>query len=327
MFSKATISPTKIQMESHRRSTTRTGALAIPALYGVIAILAIIAAGAGLFYSTDGGPYEITTPRGETVELHGHGLYHYDSVMRAAANRGSDVLTLAVGLPLMIAAAILHQRGSLRGTLLLIGALVYILYVYASLSLGTAYNHLFLVYVGLFGACVIALSLAIRAASTRCLEQRIAATMPRKGPAAFMIFSGVVTLGIWLVDPLAALIANEAPGLLESSTTLITHALDLAIIVPAAFAAGVLILRGEATGYILAIALLVLEAMLAPMIALQTVFQLSAGVTYTTAEVLGPIGGFVALSLVSIWVLVVILKNIDDADQYSGTKLLQGTAS
>jgi hypothetical protein len=312
MSSQVSVSTTGIRLASHRRVTAHVESLAIPVLCGLIAILAIVAAGAGLFYSTEGESYEIITPRGETVELHGQGLYHFDSVMKAAANRGSDVLTIAVGVPLLIVAVALHRRGSLRGTLLLIGSLVYILYVYASLSLGAAYNHLFLLYVVLFGASVTALALTIQAARTRGLEQRITPSMPRKGPAIFMLASGAVTLVIWMMDPVAALIENEAPGLLESGTTLVTHALDLAIIVPAAIAAGVLILRGQATGYLIAMALLVLEAMLAPMIVLQTVFQVSAGITYTTAEIAGPIGGFVAIALIAIWVLVTILRNIED---------------
>jgi len=312
MSLKVSVSSTDIRLASQRRATALAGSLAIPVLCGLIAILAIVAAGAGLFYSTDGNSYEVNTPRGETVELYGQGLYRYDSVMKAAANRGTDLLTLAVGVPLMIVAVVLHQRGSLRGTLLLVGSLTYILYVYASLSLGAAYNHLFLLYVTLFGASVTALVLTVQEARNRQFEERIAPSMPRKGPAAFMLISGILTLGIWLMDPLAALMANEAPSLLESGSTLVTHALDLAIIVPAAIAAGVLILRGEARGYLIALSLLVLEAMLAPMIALQTAFQVSSGVTFTTAEIIGPIGGFVTLALVAIWVLVVILKNIED---------------
>jgi hypothetical protein len=287
------------------RSTALTG------LCVLIAVLAAVAAGAGLFYDTSGSSYEATSVRGETVELHGRGLYHYDSIMKAAAHRGTDVLTLAIGIPLLVGAVAFHRRGSLRGTLVLMGTLVYFLYVYASLSLGAAYNHLFLLYVALFGGSLVAFTLTFTSIDPRHLARRMSSSIPRRGPAIFMIFSGVVTFAVWLMDPLAALLADETPELLEASTTLVTHALDIAIIVPAALAAGVLILRGSAMGYMIAISLLVLEIMLAPMIALQTVFQLSAGITLTTAEIIGPIGGFVTIALIAVWVLAVILGNVE----------------
>jgi hypothetical protein len=55
----------------------------------------------------------------------------------------------------------------------------------------------------------------------------------------------------------------------------------MAVIAPASILAGLLILRQTALGYLIALALLVLEAMLAPMIAAQMVSQLSAGVELT----------------------------------------------
>lgn len=278
-----------------------------------IATLALVAALAGLLYGSSGDSYEIVTGRGAVVEIDGSGIYRHDSIFKAGANRGTDVLTLAMGIPLLIGAAVFHQRGSLRATLVLIGALVYFLYAYASLALGTAYNQLFLLYVALFAGSVVALALVASSLNTAELAGRIAPAMPRRGPAIFMLVSGVVTLAVWLMDPVAALFGNRDPEQLESGATLVTHALDTAIIVPAAIAAGWMILRGRATGYLLAMSLLVLEVMLAPMIALQTAFQVSAGVTFTTAEIIGPFGGFLVIALLAIWVAASILRNVEDA--------------
>lgn len=81
---------------------------------------------------------------------------------------------------------------------------------------------------------------------------------------------------------------NSAATLM-SATTLVTHALDMAVIFPAAVLAGILILRQRALGYLIAMALLVLEMMLTPLIVSQTIFQLSVGISYATAEIIGPI--------------------------------------
>ena len=49
-------------------------------------------------------------------------------------------MTLAVGLPLLVVAAWLAFRGSLRGQLLLTGTLGFFLYTYMSMCMLTAYN-------------------------------------------------------------------------------------------------------------------------------------------------------------------------------------------
>ena len=72
-------------------------------------------------------------------------------------------------------------------------------------------------------------------------------------------------------------------------STPVTTALDLAVITPAAVLAGALILRFVALGYLLAVSLLVLEVMLAPLLAAQTASQLWAGVSFSAGQIVGPI--------------------------------------
>ena len=115
-------------------------------LCGLIALLAIAAAGSGLFLHDGGEPYAFTTVRGETAKVYGQGLYRYDSLMAGSGQRGVDLVTLLFGLPLLAAATLRYRHPSARGGLLLSGALLYFLYVYATLSFGTAFNALFLVY-------------------------------------------------------------------------------------------------------------------------------------------------------------------------------------
>jgi hypothetical protein len=102
---------------------------------------------------------------------------------------------------------------------------------------------------------------------------------------------------------------RSRPGL-DSYTTEVTVALDLAVITPLLVAAAVLVLRREPLGYLLAVPLLVLEVMLAPMIAAQTVGQLQAGVTLSAGEVIGPVTGFVILAAVAAWFLVAIARHL-----------------
>jgi hypothetical protein len=76
---------------------------------------------------------------------------------------------------------------------------------------------------------------------------------------------------------------------------MVTDALDLGVITPAALVAAFLLHARRAEGHLVATPLLVLMTFLLPMIVAQTVVQLRAGLSFTAAEIVGPIGGFVVL--------------------------------
>jgi hypothetical protein len=267
-------------------------------------------AAAGLLWQGGAGPFAYTSVRGQTVELYGRGLYEFDTLFTGAANKGTDAVTLLVAIPVLVVAIVLYRRASHRGGLLLLGALPWFLYVGASYALGAvAYNELFLVYVALLSASLFAFVLTFRtmeAATPSWFSDRL----PRRGPAAFMVASGLVTLGVWLMEPLGTLVTGSLPKYLGTYSTLFTHALDMAVIVPAALVAGVLILRRRPLGYLVAMSLLVLEAMLAPMMIAQTLSQVRAGISFTAGEVVGVLAGFGVLAVIAVWVAVAILRSV-----------------
>lgn len=283
---------------------------AVIRLSALVAVFALVAAGAGLFWRGGDGPAAITTQYGETVELYGKGIYRHDTPFKAGANLGADTVTLLLGIPLLGLSTLLYRRGSLRGALLLAGTLVWFLYTYASMALGTAYNNLFLLYIALFSASLFAFVQVLTSIDRRRLPLHISSAIPRRGIAVFMIASGLVTIVVWLVPLLGALVRNEPPALLDSYTVTVTDVLDLGVIAPAVFLAGALILRGDPLGYLIAVSLLVLEAMLAPMMVAQTLFQLDAGVSFTPGEIAGPLAGFGILALGAIRALTALVRNI-----------------
>ena len=95
---------------------------------------------------------------------------------------------------------------------------------------------------------------------------------------------------------------------MDSYTTVVTIAIDAAVITPAAIVAGILILRRSAVGYLMAFPLVILESMLAPMIAAQTTSQVLAGVAFQPGEIVAPLAGFVVLAGAAVWVLGTILR-------------------
>ncbi len=277
----------------------------------LIGVLALLAAGAGVFWQSPGSPFAFTTVRGETVTIYGQDLYRHDTLFMARGFMGKDAVILLLGVPLLLISAWCYRRGSLRAGLLLLGTLGYFLYAYASTALSAAYNDLFLLNVALFSASFFAFVLAFAAVDRGALA-RSAERLPRRGPAAFMFASALVILVVWGLPLALALARNETPAGLESYTTMYTHAVDLAIIAPAAIIAGLLILRRQILGYLMALSLLVLEIMLAPLITAQTIYQLSYGLTLTTGEIVGPVASFAVLGLAAIWVLAAILRPLRD---------------
>jgi hypothetical protein len=82
------------------------------------------------------------------------------------------------------------------------GAVVYVMHVYASMVVGTAYNGLFLVYVTLASASVSAFVMLFRSIDERELLVRFSPHPPRWFTGLFMPASGIVTLVVWML-PLA----------------------------------------------------------------------------------------------------------------------------
>ena len=282
-------------------------------LSSLIGLLALIAAGVGLFWQDGGGSFSFTTLRGQSVEMYGRGLYRNDTLFVGAGNRGTDAVSLLLGIPLLVFSTLLYRRGSLRGGLVLTGALTWFLYIGASYALGAvAYNNLFLVYVALFSASLFAAVLALTSIDLQVLPSYFSSRIPRRGPAVFMFASGLLTLFVWLIEPITALIQGRPPEHLGPYSTLFTNAVDMSIIVPAACVAGGLILGRNALGYLIAVPLLVLEAMLAPLIVAQTLSQVQAGVSFTPGEMVGPMAGFAVLGLLAICIIVAILRNISE---------------
>jgi len=172
---------------------------AVVVLAVVVAALSTVAAFVGLLATGGVAPRTVTSVHGELVELYGTGVYRADTVFKGAGNRGSDLVTLVLAVPLLLAATAAYRRGSLRGALLLSGALSWPAYLYATMAVGAAYNELFLVYVAIFSASLFALAITLVSIDRRVLEARMASCGPRRRLAALMAGGGIVTAIVWLV--------------------------------------------------------------------------------------------------------------------------------
>ena len=285
----------------------KTSAIVIKLTYPIL-LLALLAAGAGIFWPRTGSPSEITTLRGETFELFGRGLYRYDTVSYAAQTIGQDAATLLVGIPLLFIGLLLARKGSLRGELLLAGGLGYMLYTYTSYTFLSAYNEFFLVYVALFSLSLFAFILALSGMDTERVTRSVSGGMPRRGIAAFLLLIAAFLSLAWLGRIIPPLLTGQPPAGLEAYTTLVIQALDLGIIVPASVLTAVLLWKKKPWGYTLTSVLLVKALMMGAALVAMILGMALAGVAVGLAEAVI----FTGIALAALVFTVILFRNISE---------------
>jgi hypothetical protein len=274
-------------------------------LIPLIGLLALFTASMGVFYETPGEPYSLTNFRGEQVVINGHGLYYYDTVSMVAQQQGNDLVTLVVGLPLLGVSTWLAFRSSLRARLLLTGTLGFFLYTYMSMSMLTAYNSLFLVYVALFSLSLYAFVLSMMSFDLENLPHHFSASLPRGWIAGVLFLVGGFLLLAWLGRILPSLLQNQTP-ILENATTLVIQAMDLALIVPLAILSGILLLQRSPWGYLLASVALLKGVTLGLAVSTMSIIMVLRGVP----EELGIMVPFLVITLLNVIMAVLLLKNV-----------------
>ena len=281
---------------------------ALKILIPLIGLLALFAAGAGLFYQTTGAPYAYTNHRGEHVMLNGHGLYYYDTVSMAAQQQGNDIITLFVGLPMLAISTWLAFRGSLRGRLLLTGTIGYLLYTYMSMAMLTSFNALFLVYVALFALGLYAFILCMMSFDLATLSQHFSERLPRGWIAVLLFIVGGFLSLVWLGRVITPILQNQTP-ILENTTTFVIQAMDLALIVPLAILSGILLLRRSAWGYMLASVFVLKAIALGLAVSAMSINMTLAG----TPDSLAIMIPFLVITVLNLFAAVSLLKNIKTA--------------
>jgi hypothetical protein len=274
-------------------------------LVPVIFVLALAAALAGL-WPASGQPYPLTSFRGEPVTINARGLYYWDTVNTTAQMQANDLVTLALGLPVLAVSFWLARRGSLRGGLLLAGTLGFFLYTYMSMCFGTAYNPLFLVYVALFAAGLYAFILSLMGFDLKSLPGRFSEKLPRVWIAGLLFFTaGFLTLA-WL-GRIYNSFQPEAIAYLENITTMFIQAMDLALVVPLCILSGILLLRRSAWGYLLASVGMLKFLTMGTAVSLMALNMARVGAPAEAGLVIFP-----AITLINIVMVVILLRNITD---------------
>lgn len=179
------------------------------------------------------------------------GLYR-DSDFYKTGWLGNDLVTLLLILPLMVLSIYKTRSGSLRGHLVWMGLLSYMLYNYAFYLFGAAFNWFFPVYVSLFSLSVAALIAGLWGFDVRHLKIDLTQKASLKWISAFLLFLSLplilVELGQWGNFVLSGKVP-EVPSLI--------FALDLSIIVPGSVLGSILLWKKQPWGVVLSAIMLV----------------------------------------------------------------------
>ena len=271
----------------------------------LVIIFSLIAAAYGFF--SDKIVFEnktFQTINGETVTLHGKGLYFNDSVSGASQARAQDIVTLIIGIPLLIISLVLTNRNSSRGRLLLTGTLGYFLYTYASYSFIITYNKLFLLYVALMSLSLFSFIINFTSAELKNLNIHFKPIFPKKYIGVSTIIIGIFVCLLWLGMIIPSI--NQAPVVLEHYTTLVIQALDLGFIVPAAILSGILLLLNKPLGYLLSPVIIIKGVTLLLAVTMMVIFQVLSGINISIVEMTM----FPLFALICIVNLFLILRSI-----------------
>jgi hypothetical protein len=173
-------------------------------------------------------------------------LYN-DNPFVAGGWLGNDIVTLVVFVPLFAWATQSSLLGSMRGRLVWLGALAYLVYDYAFYLFGAAFNALFLVYAFLFGASACTLVVGLITVDANACPQ---------APRWVGVWMGLVALflgGFWIAISGAYLFTGVVPPMVATTghPTNLIGALDLSLVVPMNALGAWLVWQREPWGFVL----------------------------------------------------------------------------
>jgi hypothetical protein len=224
---------------------------AIASLGGVVATIGVLDRG-------DGSVVVATSERGVTFEMATTGVYANNAQRVVAEGVGWDLFTLLVAVPALFVGAWLLARGSFRGMLFTLGVLGYFMYQYLEYAVTWAFGPLFLAFVVLYGASLVAMLGIVGVVARMGVTGRFSEDFPRRGWAVLSVTMSLLLTLMWLARIRVALDGDLAAAGLASETTLTVQALDLGLVVPVLLLSAVLALRRSPVGFVLATSLSVM---------------------------------------------------------------------
>lgn len=273
----------------------------------LIAVLAAVAAIAGIFSTGGSGRYQHESIRGQSVTIYGEGLYKHMSADVAIQGIAQDYVTLLLAVPFLLFALFRLKTPSLKWKFILAGILGYIFLTYLFYMNMAMYNSMFLVYVALTGISFFALVLTLLSIETDRLHVIFNKNTPVKFIGGFLIFNAVIIALLWLSVIIPPLLDKTiVPVAVQHYTTLNVQAFDLSLFLPISFVAGLLLVRKNRFGYLIAPVYLVFLSLLMTALIAKLIAMAMEGVNVVPAIFFIP-----CIAVVAVVCGAILIKNIN----------------
>ncbi len=238
----------------------------------------------------------------------GKGLYHPDlylntepGILRLIYHQ--DFAIVAIFVPLLFFSTWLAAQSHFRGTLLWIGTMGYLSYVYSSYSFGGVSGELFLLHTAITGLSFCLLFVKLTTIDPEVIRLRFTPVTTLRVTAFFMIVAAGLTEVLWFQEAIPFSKPLLTIDYMELKNFLAIQVLDLAFLGPLSFLAGLWLFFHKAGGYVLTAGLLV-------------IIPVKFGTMITDFNLTSIQGRanlvFTALSLIALMLLVCFLKKLKE---------------
>jgi hypothetical protein len=226
--------------------------------------------------------------------------------------RGTAVVVLAVGVPVLIAALIGSARGSTRAFVIWLGTLGYLLYQAVLLCFATPLNTFFLFYVAYLGLAVWSIVFLLRGTDLAAFGLSLSQRLPIRLVAGCALVVVVLNTAAWFRGIVPAVLSDNPRAFLTDSGLLTNpvYVQDLAIWLPLLAAAAVAAWRHRGWGQLVTAAMLAMFVLECVSIAVDQYFGSRADPTSSLSS-MAMVPAFAAAALVIAVPLAVFLHNVD----------------
>lgn len=244
----------------------------------MIVLLAVIASAGGLFFTS---------------------VYRDNDFVKMTW-LGNDAVTLFLAAPILVAALVFSQRGSLKAQLVWMGMLDYMLYNYAFYLFGTAFNVFFLIYVALLGLSIFALIFGLTNLDVNRISQQVRERMPVKWIGGYFLFVAFGLSAVYLSQSIGFIFTGQVPSIVTASgnPTNLIFALDLTLLVPWLVIGALWLVKRQPWGFVIAGILSMKGPLYTLILTMNTLLTMRAGMgtgaelpLWITLTVLGSFAG------------------------------------
>ena len=175
------------------------------------------------------------------------------AVMNGSA-RGTALVVVLAGLPLLAGSMVLASRGSAAAVLTWLGATAFLLYNSLMFAFSTPFNRLFPLYLAMLALSAWSVAALLRQADIRALGRRFSPRAPVRLIASYVWVIVGLNSAAWVSRILPAVLSGGPPAFLRGTglTTSVVFVQDLALWLPLMAAAGAWLWARRPLGYLIA---------------------------------------------------------------------------